>query len=62
MVTDTYAHSFDSDRKNLAKEMDTEFFSKVLPDHSVPVDEVAAIKAMIDRNPELVRELLMEFS
>ena len=29
MVTDTYAHGFDTDRKLIAKEMDAQFFSKV---------------------------------
>lgn len=32
MVTDTYAHGFDEDRKLIAKEMDTGFFSKVEED------------------------------
>ena len=63
MVTDTYAHGFDEDRKLIAKEMDNAFFSKVdsetnstLPDD----DTLEKIKALIKQNPALLEELLKE--
>jgi len=61
MVTDTYAHGFDADRKLIAKEMDSGFFSKVggtgkptVPD----AEAVAKLKKLIQEHPELMDELL----
>ncbi len=47
MVTDTYAHGFDADRKLIAQEMDSGFFSKVGADQK-------------PARPELLTELLNE--
>ena len=59
MVTDTYAHGFDEDRKLIAKEMDTVFFSKLdrKKEDSI-VDALEKLKSMIQQNPELLNELL----
>ena len=61
MVTDTYAHGFDADRKLIAHEMDTGFFSKIgttLPDEGVDADMLCKLKALIQSRPELLSELL----
>ena len=61
MVTDTYAHGFDEDRKLIAKEMDTVFFSKLdrkKEDSIVDADTLEKLKSMIQQNPELLNELL----
>ncbi len=63
MVTDTYAHGFDSDRKIIAQEMDSGFFSKVGVEHSFGKAEntlMDQLKQLIQSNPELVREMLGE--
>ena len=63
MVTDTYAHSFDADRKMIAREMDSSFFSRiegsdreVMPE---PIDRTA-VKAFLREHPELWVELRNE--
>lgn len=61
MVTDTYAHGFDEDRKLIAKEMDNAFFSKVASEtnNTLPEDDtLEKIKALIKQNPALLEELL----
>lgn len=61
MVTDTYAHGFDEDRKLIAKEMDTGFFSKVGDKSSAPplTDEtIEQLKMIIQEHPELLNKLL----
>ena len=63
MVTDTYAHGFDADRKLIAHEMDTRFFAKVDntdPDEDLDDDTLRKLKALIQRRPELLSELLKE--
>ena len=60
MVTDTYAHSFDSDRKLIAKEMDNSFFSRMEREKIKPVAEelsMTAVKAFLQEHPELWEEL-----
>lgn len=61
MVTDTYAHGFDADRKIIAQEMDAGFFAKVgaetkqdEPDAAL----LAKLKVLIRDNPQLVQALL----
>lgn len=62
MVTDTYAHTFDADRKLIAQEMDSGFFSKV----GAPQIETAAldnstvekVKLILLQYPELFSDLL----
>ena len=63
MVTDTYAHSFDTDRKLLTQEIDTDFFAKVgaetksdEPDASL----LAKLKMLIRDNPQLIQMLLSD--
>ena len=61
MVTDSYAHGFDADRKLIAHEMDTGFFSKIgttSPDEGVDADMLCKLKALIQSRPELLSELL----
>ena len=61
MVTDTYAHGFDADRKLIAHEMDTGFFAKVGAASTVEeidADMLSKLKALIQSRPELVSELL----
>ena len=61
MVTDTYAHSFDEDRKLIAQEMDTGFFNKVDNDTETEKLDVATIeklKSLIKLHPELLDNLL----
>lgn len=61
MVTDTYAHGFDADRKLIAHEMDTGFFAKVgttAPDDDLDADMLRKLKALIQSRPELLSELL----
>ena len=63
MVTDTYAHGFDADRKLIAQEMDSGFFSKVGADQK-PVEADSAtmelLKQLVRQHPELLTELLKE--
>lgn len=61
MVTDTYAHGFDADRKLIAQEMDSGFFAKVRQEETKSVldaDTLEKLKLLIRQNPELLNELL----
>lgn len=59
MVTDTYAHGFDADRKLIAQEMDSGFFSKVGEEKTeAGEDLMAQLAALVRSNPALVKELL----
>ena len=63
MVTDTYAHSFDADRKLIAQEMDSGFFAKVGADQKPAEADSATIdllKQLVRQHPELLTELLKE--
>ncbi len=62
MVTDTYAHGFDEDRKLIAKEMDTGFFSKVSEGPSKSLDEATMklLSGIVKEHPELIKKLLAE--
>ncbi len=63
MVTDTYAHGFDADRKLIAQEMDSGIFSKVGSEQkSIEADSetVDLLKQLIRQHPELLTELLKE--
>lgn len=63
MVTDTYAHGFDADRKLIAQEMDAGFFAKVgktEADGGLDTDTVQKLKELIQSHPELLSELLKE--
>jgi len=65
MVTDTYAHGFDADRKLIAQEMDSGFFSKVgVEADQGPVEADSAtvdlLKQLVRQHPELLTELLKE--
>ena len=65
MVTDTYAHGFDADRKLIAQEMDSGFFSKVgaEPKPSEPDEAaIAMLRQLVKANPALLTELLNEAS
>jgi len=65
MVTDTYAHSFDDDRKLIAKEMDSGFFSKVNdePKQSEPNSEAfEMLKKLATEHPEQLKELLAKLN
>ena len=65
MVTDTYAHGFDADRKLIAQEMDSGFFSKVGASQG-PVEAdsstVDLLKQLVKQHPELLTELLKEIN
>lgn len=61
MVTDTYAHGFDADRKLIAHEMDIGFFAKVgnsTEENSVSPDTIQQLRSLIQSHPELLSELL----
>ena len=61
MVTDTYAHSFDEDRKLIAQEMDAGFFAKVdsgTTASSLDADTLEKLKLFIKQHPELINDLL----
>lgn len=60
MVTDTYAHGFDADRKLIAREMDSGFFSKVGVNNVPPseADTLNLLKKLMEEKPELLAELL----
>lgn len=63
MVTDTYAHSFDADRKLLAQEIDTAFFAKVGAESKSDEPDaalLAKLKVLIRDNPQLVQQLLSD--
>lgn len=63
MVTDTYAHSFDDDRKMIAQEMDSGFFAKVgeKTDANGADDTLDMLKKLMKEHPELVSELLAKY-
>lgn len=63
MVTDTYAHSFDDDRKMIAQEMDSGFFAKVgeKTDTNGADDTLDILKKLMNEHPELVSELLAKY-
>lgn len=61
MVTDTYAHSFDADRKLLAQEIDNSFFAKLGTEPKTEEPDAALLdklKVLIRDNPQLVQALL----
>ena len=63
MVTDTYARGFDADRKLIAQEMDSGFFSKVgtdLKPEEADSSTVDLLKRLVRQHPELLSELLKE--
>ena len=63
MVTDTYAHGFDADRKVIAHEMDTGFFAKVGCEAKpkTPDDEILSkIKNYLRQNPSILQSILNE--
>lgn len=59
MVTDTYAHGFDADRKLIAQEMDSGFFAKVGQKQEPEIDTATLeqIKSILRQHPELLREI-----
>lgn len=61
MVTDTYAHSFDEDRKLIAHEMDSEFFRKAEESTEIVLDNdtIEKLKLLIKQQPELISKLLV---
>lgn len=63
MVTDTYAHGFDADRKLIAQEMDSGFFAKIgeqANTSEVDHDTLDKMKVLIQQYPELLAELLKD--
>ena len=57
MVTDTYAHSFDEDRKDIAKEMDAAFFSKVEQHDTETLltdADIQHLRNLIKQHPEIL--------
>lgn len=61
MVTDTYAHGFDADRKLIAQEMDAGFFAKVgaaSTGNELSEAMVQQLKTLVQAHPELLAELL----
>ena len=63
MVTDTYAHSFDEDRKLIAQEMDSEFFRKAEESAEIVLDNdtIEKIKLLIKQQPELISKLIENY-
>ena len=60
MVTDTYAHGFDADRKLIAQEMDVGFFSKVGEASkacTLSAETIDMLKQLIQQHPGLLTEL-----
>ncbi len=64
MVTDTYAHGFDADRKLIAKEMDSGFFSKLDENTTEPTEKISVemLEALIKEHPDLISELLQKYN
>ncbi len=65
MVTDTYAHGFDADRKLIAQEMDSGFFSKVGAETVHPEPDEATmtmLRQLVKENPNLLTELQKEIN
>ncbi len=60
MVTDTYAHGFDADRKLIAHEMDNSFFSKIGAEKTQPDEDetLDRLKKLMAEHPEWIAELL----
>jgi hypothetical protein len=65
MVTDVYAHIMNDDRRRLAQQMDTLFFSSVSPSETKtapapqPMDDtMRQLVQMLNDSPELARPLL----
>ncbi len=61
MVTDTYAHSFEDDRIQLAKKMNANFFAKVdtaLTDSKPDPEAIQQMKMLVQAHPELLIELM----
>lgn len=60
MVTDTYAHGFDEDRKLIAHEMDSGFFSKVGGQEKEETDNdaIKKLKILLQQHPELLPDIL----
>lgn len=60
MVTDTYAHGFDEDRKLIAHEMDSGFFSKVGGQEKEEIDNdaIEKLKILLQQHPELLPDIL----
>ena len=60
MVTDTYAHGFDEDRKLIAHEMDSGFFSKVGGQEKEETDNdaIEKLKILLQQHPELLPDIL----
>ena len=63
MVTDTYAHGFDADRKLIAQEMDSGFFAKVGTDSAKYKDDkkIDVLKKLIEEHPQIIDELLFKY-
>ncbi len=63
MVTEVYAHGFDADRKLIAQEMDSGFFSKVGENtNSSDQQLLSQLEELVKSNPDLVRALLAKAS
>lgn len=63
MVTEVYAHGFDADRKLIAQEMDSGFFSKVGESPASGDQQLLSqLEALVKSNPDLVRALLAKAS
>lgn len=63
MVTDTYAHGFDADRKLIAQEMDSGFFDKVGADNKKFEEEektIDMLKKLMKEHPQVLSKLLAE--
>ena len=63
MVTDTYAHGFDADRKLIAQEMDSSFFSKIengTPKSDSDSDMLDLLRQMIREHPDWLPKLFAE--
>jgi integrase len=65
MVTDVYAHIMNDDRRRLAQQMDTQFFSSVSPSETKTApapqptdDSMRQLVQMLNDSPELARPLL----
>ena len=54
-----HSHGFDADRKLIAQEMDSGFFSKVGAEETAAGNDLLAqLAALVKSNPALVKELL----
>lgn len=61
MVTDTYAHGFDTDRKMIAREMDAQFFSKIRAgsqEDSPDSGTLDLMRTLAQKYPELLIAML----